>query len=60
MRKNTRKSGAKAAPASQAAGIDVLAELAALKTMAVPELQEKWQATLNALERAVDKLGPKE
>ena len=44
MKKNTRKSGAKAAPARQAARIDVLAELPALKTMTVPELQEKWQA----------------
>ena len=44
MRKNTRKSGAKTAPARQAAGIDVLAELAALKAMTVPELQAKWQA----------------
>ena len=42
MRKNTTKSGARAAPAPKAAGIDVLAELAALKTMSVPELQEKW------------------
>ena len=44
MKKNTRRSGAKAALARQAAGIDVLAELAALKAMTVPELQEKWQA----------------
>lgn len=44
MRKNIRKSSAKAAPARQAERIDVLAELAALKAMTVPELQEKWQA----------------
>ena len=43
MRKNTRKSGAKAALAGQAEGIDVLAELAALKAMTVPELQGKWR-----------------
>ena len=43
MRKNTRKSGAKAALARQAEGIDVLAELAALKAMTVPELQGKWR-----------------
>lgn len=43
MRKNTRKSGAKAALADQAEGIDVLAELAALKAMTVPELQGKWR-----------------
>ncbi len=44
MRKNTRKSGTKAAPTRRAAGIDVLAQLAALKAMTVPELQEKWLA----------------
>ena len=44
MRKSTRKSAAKAALARQPEGIDVLAELAALKAMTVPELQEKWQA----------------
>ena len=43
MRRNTRKSGAKAALAHEAAGIDVLAELAALKAMTVPELQGKWR-----------------
>jgi len=43
MRKNTRKSGAKAALTRQAEGIDVLAELAALKAMTVPELQAKWR-----------------
>lgn len=43
MRKNTRKSGAKAALARRAAGTDVLAELAALKAMTVPELQGKWR-----------------
>lgn len=43
MRKNTRKSGARAAFARQAEGIDVLAELAALKAMTVPELQAKWR-----------------
>lgn len=37
MRKNTRKSAAKAALARQPEGIDVLAELAALKAMTVPE-----------------------
>jgi hypothetical protein len=44
MRKNARKSGTKAAPACQTAGINILAELTALKAMTVPELQEKWQA----------------
>ncbi|WP_136646723.1 DUF2924 domain-containing protein [Tabrizicola sp. YIM 78059] len=44
MRKNTRNSDAKAALARQAEGIDVLAELAALKAMTVPELQGKWRA----------------
>lgn len=44
MRKNARESGAKAAPARQAERIDVLAELAGLKAMTVPQLQEKWQA----------------
>ena len=43
MRKNTRKSGAKTTLARQAEGIDVLAELAALKAMTVPELQGKWR-----------------
>ena len=46
MRKNSRKSGAKAALARHAEGIDVLAELAelaALKAMTVPELQGKWR-----------------
>ena len=43
MRINTRKSGARAAPARPAEGIDVLAELAALKAMTVPELQGKWR-----------------
>jgi len=43
MRKSTRKSGAKATLARQAEGIDVLAELAALKAMTVPELQGKWR-----------------
>ena len=43
MRKNTRKSAAKAALARQPEGIDVLAELAALKAMTVPELQGKWR-----------------
>ncbi|ESQ13617.1 MAG: hypothetical protein N838_33405, partial [Thiohalocapsa sp. PB-PSB1] len=44
MTKSSRKSDTKAAPARQAKRIDVLAELAALKAMTVPELQEKWQA----------------
>ncbi len=44
MRKNTRKSGVEAARTRQVEGIDALAELAALKAMTVPELQEKWQA----------------
>ena len=43
MRKNKRKSGAKAALAGQTNGIEVLAELAALKSMTVPELQGKWR-----------------
>ena len=43
MRKNTRKSAAKAALARQAEGIDVLTELAALKAMTVPELQARWR-----------------
>ena len=43
MRKNTRTSGAKTTLARQAEGIDVLAELAALKAMTVPELQGKWR-----------------
>ncbi len=43
MKKNTRKSGARAALARPAEGIDVLAELAALKAMTVPELQGKWR-----------------
>jgi hypothetical protein len=43
MRKNTRKSAAKAALALPAEGIDVLVELAALKAMTVPELQGKWR-----------------
>ena len=43
MRENTRKSAAKVALARQAEGIDVLAELAALKAMTVPELQGKWR-----------------
>jgi hypothetical protein len=43
MRKNTRKSAAKAALTRQPEGIDVLAELAALKAMTVPELQAKWR-----------------
>ena len=46
MRKNTRKSGAKTTLARQAEGIDVLAELAALKAMTVPELQGKWRVTV--------------
>lgn len=29
-------------------------------TTTILEMQEKWQATINALERAVDKLGTKE
>src|SRR6056297_2036624 len=44
MRKYARKSGARAAPTPQAERIDVLAELAGLKMMTVPELQETWQA----------------
>ena len=43
MKKNTRKSGGRAALARPAEGIDVLAELAALKAMTVPELQGKWR-----------------
>lgn len=43
MTKKTRKSGGRAAFARQAEGIDVLAELAALKAMTVPELQGKWR-----------------
>lgn len=43
--KNTRKSSAKAALARQAEGIDLLAELAALKAMTVPELQAKWRGS---------------
>ena len=43
MRKNTRKSSVKAALARPAEGIDVLAELSALKAMTVPELQAKWR-----------------
>ncbi|WP_135451114.1 DUF2924 domain-containing protein [Tabrizicola caldifontis] len=43
MRKNARKSDAKATLAHRAEGIDVLAELAALKAMTVPELQGKWR-----------------
>jgi len=29
-------------------------------TTTILEMQEKWQTTINMLERAVDKLGPKE
>lgn len=43
MRRNTRKSNAKAALAHQAAGTEVLAELAALKAIIVPELQGSWR-----------------
>ena len=49
MRKNTRKSAAKAAIARQTEGIDVLAELAALKAMTVPELQGKWRVMFGEL-----------
>ena len=48
MTKNTSKSAQKQRLADQAEPIDVLAALAGLKAMTVPELQAKWVAIFDA------------
>jgi hypothetical protein len=48
MTKNTRKSAAKPRLGDQAEPIEILAALAGLKAMTVPDLQAKWAAIFDA------------